>query len=465
MTNNTDTLSLEKNTLKPTFGLILIFVLFAFLNIPILKTIWENSFDDGTYSHAYLIPIISIYLYYNLAKIGQLRYREQVSVLPVILMIASAALLFIMSSAQISLGYWAATLAILLSSIMLIYRTNWQLIFPTLFLAFLMPGWGLLTATLQKVSTSAVTFLMSYSGIPTFVEGNFVTIPAGVFEIAGGCSGLRYLIVSLAISSLFSFLYIKNTKKALLFFTVAILGALLTNWIRITALILIGEYTDMQSDLMTDHNVFGWYLYIPFMFLLFMWGNKLADHDLLSDTAINAASPSSAYPARVNTVILFVAIIISSTALKSLFLNDLSSSTEISEIKPIIKRYTTVEQISSNTANTPDIYLKYFFNGTLGNGKPTAHDNIYIPLGWHEIGEEVIGDWNYITIAKQNRAALIRYSFDINNQKTAYAGAFKKQRIKAALSGQSETYLHWQYSHCSSNCISEKLRFNKLINK
>ena len=132
-----------------------------------------------------------------------------------------------------------------------------------------MPGWGLLTAILQKVSTNAVTFLMSYSGIPTFVEGNFVTIPAGVFEIAGGCSGLRYLIVSLAISSLFSFLYIKNTKKALLFFTVAILGALITNWIRITALILIGEYTDMQSDLMTDHNVFGWYLYIPFMFLLF----------------------------------------------------------------------------------------------------------------------------------------------------------------------------------------------------
>lgn len=456
MTNNTDTLSLEKNTLKPTFGLMLIFVLFAFLNIPILKTIWENSFDDGTYSHAYLIPIISIYLYYNLAKIGQLRYREHVSVLPVLLVIISAALLFVMSSAQISLGYWAATLAILLSSIMLIYRTSWQLIFPTLFLAFLMPGWGLLTAILQKVSTNAVTFLMSYSGIPTFVEGNFVTIPAGVFEIAGGCSGLRYLIVSLAISSLFSFLYIKNTKKALLFFTVAILGALITNWIRITALILIGEYTDMQSDLMTDHNVFGWYLYIPFMFLLFMWGNKLADHDLFSTATINTTSPNSTFPARVNIFILCLALIASSTALKSLTLNDLSSSTEISEIQPIIKRYTTVEKIPSTTANASDIYLKYFFNGTLGQGKPTAHDNIYIPLGWHEIGEEVIGDWNYITIAKQNRVALIRYSFDINNQKTAYVGAFKKQRIKAALTGQSKTYLHWQFSHCSNDCMLEK---------
>jgi exosortase A len=456
MTTNTDTLSLEKKTLKPTLGLILIFVLFAFLNIPILKTIWENSFDDGTYSHAYLIPVISIYLYYNLAKIGQLRYREQVSVLPIMLIFASAALLFVMSSAQISLGYWAATLAILLSSIMLIYRTNWQLIFPTLFLAFLMPGWGLLTATLQNVSTRAVTFLMSYSGIPTFVEGNFVTIPAGVFEIAGGCSGLRYLIVSLAISSLFSFLYIKNTKKAVLFFTVAILGALITNWIRITALILIGEYTDMQSDLMTDHNVFGWYLYIPFMLLLFMWGNKLADHDLLSDTPINAASPSSAYPTRVNTLILFVAIIISSTALKSLFLNDLSSSTEISEIKPIIKRYTTVEQISSNTANTPDIYLKYFFNGTLGNGKPTAHDNIYIPLDWYAINQEAIGSWMYVTISNKQKTALIRYSFEINNQQIASSGSFKKLRILEALKGNSETYLYWQYTDCSNRCDQKK---------
>jgi exosortase A len=462
MINNTNTKPIEERTLKPLIGLVLVFLFFSLSNIPVLQTIWENSFDDGTYSHAYLIPIISMYLYYQLSRIGKLTYRDNISILPLTLLCCSATLFFIMVSAQISLGYWAATLAVLLSSVLLIYRANWQVFFPTLFLAFLMPGWGVLTASLQKISINAVSFLMSYTGIPTFVEGNLVTIPAGVFEIADGCSGLRYLIVSLAISSLFSFLYIKNIRNALVFFTVAILGALITNWVRITALILVGEYTNMESDLMTDHNMFGWYLYIPFMFLLFMWGNKLTDYDQLAlpATTANIQPAEKTYPALPNVVIFAVVFALSSTALKSLLLTNSTAKTETTVIKPIIKRFTNVEHVLSNSNNTSKIYLKYYFNGALDNGKPTAHDNVYIPQGSHNIKQEVIGNWNYITIVKKNKFALIRYSFDINKQQTAYVGVFKKQRIKAALSGNSETYLHWQYIPCFTDCVAEKNEFN-----
>ncbi len=458
MTNNTTTTSNNTTTLKPLIGFGLILVLFSFLNIPVLVTIWENSFDDGTYSHAYLIPVISLYLYHKISKTGQLVYRNKPALLPVLLLLGSALLFFIMVTAQISLGYWAATMAILLSGVLLIYQAKWQAIFPTLFLAFLMPGWGVFTDLLQNISISAVTYLMSYSGIPTFVEGNFVTIPAGVFEIADGCSGLRYLIVSLAISSLFNFLYIKDTRKALMFFAAAILGALITNWIRITALILIGEYTNMESDLMEDHNTFGWYLYIPFMFLLFMWGNKLADHDQLAvpKTTANITPSENAQPALPNVLIFAVVIALSSTAVNTLLQSNVTTNIETTEIKPIIKRFTNVEHVLSNTNDTSTIYLKYYFNGALDHGKPTAHDNVYIPLGWRSVEQKVSGNWNYITIVSKDKHALIRYSFDINNHQTAYAGAFKKLRIKAALSGNSETYLHWQYTTCIKNCEQEK---------
>lgn len=458
MTNETATERLDQSTIPPLIGLILIFILFSIFNIPVLKTIWDNSFDDGTYSHAYLIPVISMYLYYHLSKTGQLIYRSTPSLLPTVMLCFSAILFFIMVTAQINLGYWAAMMAVLLSGVLVIYRTSWQVIFPTLFLVFLMPGWGLLTTILQDVSVASVTFLMSLSGIPTYVEGNIVTIPAGVFEIADGCSGLRYLIVSLAISSLFNFLYIKNTRKALLFFSVAILGALITNWIRITALILIGEYTNMQSDLMTDHNMFGWYLYVPFMFLLFMWGNKLADNDQLAlpTNSKNITPTKNTHPTLPNIFILSVVIALSSTSVKSLLQENLTITIEATEIKPIIKRFTKVEHVLSNTNDTSTIYLKYYFNGALDHGKPTAHDNIYIPLGWRSVEQEVIGSWNYITIVSKNKRALIRYSFDINNHQTANSGVFKKQRIKAALTGNSETYLHWQYTTCSTNCSLEK---------
>ncbi|WP_077338937.1 exosortase [Pseudocolwellia agarivorans] len=450
------------NNYKPFVGVVLLFAIISLLNIPLLATLWRHSFDDGTYSHAYLIPFIVLYLYFKLSEIGKLVYRDKLSSLSIVMLLVSGGALFVTSNAQISIGFWLSFLAIAVAGIHTLFRFNWYVIFPACFLIFIFPLWGLLTNILQDISVIAVTYMMSFTNIPTYVEAQYITIPSGVFEIADGCSGLRYIIVSLAISSLFIFLYINNIKKALIFLSIAILGALITNWIRITALILIGDYTEMQSSLMEDHNTFGWYLYIPFMFLLFMWGNKLANHDLLSDTPNNIASASSVYPARVNTLILFVTIIISSTTLKSLFLNDLSSSTEISEIKPIIKRYTTVEQISSSTANTPDIYLKYFFNGTLDNGKPTAHDNIYIPLGWHSINQEIIGSWMYVTISNKEKTALIRYSFEINNQKRASSGSFKKLRILETLKGNSETYLYWQYSDCSNRCDQKKKLLQQL---
>ncbi|WP_076417754.1 exosortase [Colwellia sp. UCD-KL20] len=450
------------NNYKPFVGVVLLFAIISLLNIPLLATLWRHSFDDGTYSHAYLIPFIVLYLYFKLSEIGKLVYRDKLSSLSIVMLLVSGGALFVTSNAQISIGFWLSFLAITVAGIHTLFRFNWYVIFPACFLIFIFPLWGLLTNILQDISVIAVTYMMSFTNIPTYVEAQYITIPSGVFEIADGCSGLRYIIVSLAISSLFIFLYINNIKKALTFLSIAILGALITNWIRITALILIGDYTEMQSSLMEDHNTFGWYLYIPFMFLLFMWGNKLANHDLLSDTSNHIASASSVYPARMNILILFVAIIISSTTLKSLLLNDLSSSTEISEIKPIIKRYTTVEQISSSTANTPDIYLKYFFNGTLDNGKPTAHDNIYIPLGWHSINQEIIGSWMYVIISNKEKTALIRYSFEINNQKRASSASFKKLRILETLKGNSETYLYWQYSDCSNRCDQKKKLLQQL---
>ena len=51
-------------TNKYLLTLILVFVLILVLNIPVVVTLWRHGFDDGTYSHAFLIPFISLYLYY-----------------------------------------------------------------------------------------------------------------------------------------------------------------------------------------------------------------------------------------------------------------------------------------------------------------------------------------------------------------------------------------------------------------
>jgi exosortase A len=452
-------------TTKPFLGVILLFAIISLLNIPVLITLWRHGFDDGTYSHAFLIPFISLYLYYELAQSGKLQFREKLSTIPTTLLILSCYLLFVTSNAQISIGYWSALLAVFITSVTMLYRFNWSIVFPAAFLVFIFPFWGVLVPILQSISVAAVTYMMSFTGIPTYVEAEMITIPAGVFEIADGCSGLRYMIVSLAIGSLFIFLNIRDTKRAVLFFSMTIFGALLTNWIRITALILIGDYTNMESSLMEDHNTFGWYLYIPFMILLFVWGNKLSEanaiHHKENEVDINEISPNK------TVIICFIALIItSSTALNAFLSSGINIDTTTGNNNNIIKPNITYYSSEKNTSipNHPDInYSIYTFNGADLDGKPTFYANSLIPEGWNLKAQKEVNNWLVYSIYRGNKEALVFVKYEIAEQTSTNTAKFKLKRLLNALTGINNTKLHWALSYCEENCIDGTNSYRNII--
>ena len=441
---------------KPFLCILIIFTVICVLNIPVLLTLWQHGFDDGTYSHAYLIPFISLYLYYQLSRNGTLQFKETWSVVPTLLLLLSCGLLFITSNAQISVGYWAAILAVFISSVTMLYRFNYYIVFPAAFLIFIFPFWGVLIPLLQNVSTAAVTYLMSFTGVPTYVEGNFVTIPAGVFEIAGGCSGLRYMIVSLAIGSLFVFLNIRDTKRAILFLLITIIGALLTNWIRITALILIGEYTNMESSLMEDHNTFGWYIYVPFMIFLFWWGNKLSNIDFIASTSNTAQIENR--PSYPSMAVLVLMLSLSSTTFSTMLVPATASANLTSdaafEIQPKIHFYSFVTHNKSSNDNT--IKLTYAFNGEALDGKPSYYENNLIPNGWKSIRQKNRQNKKIHHIFKEGKSALILVSYEINQQQFSSLTAFKIARLTVAVKNINQTKLHWTFMPCKQlNCEAE----------
>lgn len=443
------------NNYKPFVGIVLLFAIVSLLNIPILTTLWRHSFDDGTYSHAYLIPFIVLYLYFKLSEIGKLVYRDKVSLLSISMLLASGYALFVTSNAQISIGFWLSFLALTVAGINTLFRFNWYVIFPACFLIFIFPLWGLLTNVLQDVSVIAVTYMMSFTGIPTYVEAQYITIPAGVFEIADGCSGLRYIIVSLAISSLFIFLYINNVRKALIFLSIAILGALITNWIRITALILIGDYTEMQSSLMEDHNTFGWYLYIPFMFLLFMWGNKLTTIDLLNTKSpVNLKNYS---PVKFNVLLVLFSFLIFSTSAKYLISHKQPLTEHVQNIEQLQPEVfnATSSSLSSSFIGTSISQITYDFDGTDLDGKPTFFDNKLIPSGWTAKNNYLLNNWNVSIISHGRKNALVLFQYEIDNVQVATAKQFKITRLLKAISGKTHTQLHWIHMSCKTNCDLE----------
>lgn len=431
------------------FFVAIISLVVCLLNLPIIHSLWIHSFDDGTYSHAFLIPLISFFLFWKASQENKLIFREKPSIGYVILLIISGLLLFITSKAQISLGYWLSFLCIYVFCLLNIFRFNIYLVFPASYIIFLIPVWGNLVPILQKISIVVVSYFMTLTNIPIFVEQQFITIPAGVFEIAGGCSGLRYFLVSQAISYLFIYLHIRNVKSAIIFIAFSLFGALLTNWIRITLLILIGHYTDMESPLMEDHNMFGWYIFIPFMFLLFWFGEKLTTSQEKQEPKVGHASTSIS---RKSVLIASAILLISSTSFTYNLNPAVNSETiEANQLLPITLNYDqhVMSDKSGITLHT------FHYSGKYLEHKPTQFSNNLIPSGWKSEEVTIINDWKVIFIKRGRKSAVIFTRYGIGNLTAHSSSKFKLYRLKEALNNISDTTLYWTVIsdlNCGNNC-------------
>ncbi len=133
-------------------------------------------------------------------------------------------------------------------------------------LLFTMPFFGQLNDLLLWMSATAVGFLVQLFGITALLDGQNIFIPSGHIFIADGCSGLRYFTISILLGYLLSILNNYSLKGTIIALTVATGLGLVTNWLRIFLLVVIGDLTEMKSSLMQDHEFFGWVLFTCVMF-------------------------------------------------------------------------------------------------------------------------------------------------------------------------------------------------------
>jgi len=148
---------------------------------------------------------------------------------------------------------------------------------PAAFLMyFALPLWEFLNAPLQAMTTAAVSRWLAWSGVPALIEGNFVHLAAGTFEIAADCSGLRYLLVGAAIAAFWALAFLSDTKRRLALVAAAVVLTVLSNWIRVYTIILAGHATDMQHYLVAvEHIRFGWVVFAIALLPLIWLGRRL----------------------------------------------------------------------------------------------------------------------------------------------------------------------------------------------
>lgn len=216
---------------------------------------------DGAYSHGYLMLGVCLIAIVR-------RFPEQCTNLRL-----RSPLMF---SAVVVSALWSAGYATqvglveqvalyLLIGIVTIAVTGWQAAllwaFPFALIALSIPVWEVLIPPLQNMTTFFSTWVVRLLEIPAYIDNFSFSLPYGTVVIAGGCAGLNYLLMGVALSSINALYRQYDLRTGLLSIGLMVVLAIVGNWIRVTALILIAYSSQMKSALVYDHGMFGWWIF------------------------------------------------------------------------------------------------------------------------------------------------------------------------------------------------------------
>lgn len=149
--------------------------------------------------------------------------------------------------------------------------------FPLLFWMFSVPAGEFLVPSLQNLTANISVELLQLTGIPVYREGLYIAIPGGLFEVAVACSGIRYLIASVCLGTLFAYLNYNSARKRIIFVVFAFLLPLLANGLRAYGIIIIAHLSEMEYATGVDHLIYGWLFFGVVILIMFALGSLWAD--------------------------------------------------------------------------------------------------------------------------------------------------------------------------------------------
>ncbi len=240
-----------------------------------LEHLWAKKEE---YSHAYLLPIISLFLVWQ--KSDELRQLPLKGAwLGVSIVVIGILLGFAGSLSTIFLVVHYSIL-ITLAGIVLAYlgRRGLMLLWaPLLLLFFTIPLppflYNAVSVKLQLISSELGVATIRLFGISVFLEGNVIDLGSYKLQVVEACNGLRYLFPLMSIAFIMAYFFQVALWKRVLVFLASIPLTIIMNSIRIGVIGVMVEYwgTDMAEGFLHDFE--GWLFFMVCMVMLIgiMW--------------------------------------------------------------------------------------------------------------------------------------------------------------------------------------------------
>lgn len=247
--------------------------------------------DSRTFGHAFFIFPITLFLFYRLRhRLGALPPKAApwalipIAGLTLLWMIGDLANLMVVKQFAF-VGLWQSLFLLILG-----WRVARAAVFPLAYLYLAVPFGSSVIPILQDVTAQIVVHLLRLTGVPVFLEGYHIEIPTGSFLIAEACSGVRYLMVCIALGILAANLFFHSWPRRLLFVGLSVVVPIVANGIRAYGIVMLAHFGHYTLAFNIDHVVYGFVFLSVVTLSLLGLGALLRDrHDSPPPDATNRA--------------------------------------------------------------------------------------------------------------------------------------------------------------------------------
>ncbi len=233
-----------------------------------MVAIWARS---DTFAHGFLVAPIALWLIWRArADLLQMAPRPSWWLLAPLAAAGAGWLLAELGTVNAASQFSFVAMLVLATATVLGTRATGRIAFPLAFLFFAVPAGEILMPKLMEWTADVTVLALRLSGIPVFREGQNFIIPTGSWSVVEACSGVRYLIASLVIGTLYAYLTYRAPKRRLVFIGFSMLVPIVANWARAYMIVMIGHLSGNKLAVGVDHLIYGW-LFFGLVILLMFW--------------------------------------------------------------------------------------------------------------------------------------------------------------------------------------------------
>jgi exosortase len=250
--------------------------LIGWLYSSILYHLVGQWWQDPNFSHGFFVPLFSAFVLWQ--------DRSRIASLPVIpsswglLIVAGALCVLILGVMGAELFLSRVSLLLLIAGLV-IFFLGWNyfraVLFPWAFLILMIPIpaiiFNQITFPLQLLASKVAAMLLPLFGVPVLREGNVISLPALVLEVAEACSGIRSLLSLTTLTIIYGYLMEPRNSVRVGLALASLPIAVAANSLRIVGTGLLVQYWDPEKAEGFFHLFSGWLIFVISLLMLFLF--------------------------------------------------------------------------------------------------------------------------------------------------------------------------------------------------